>query len=1420
MLTAFQTLMTLTLHMDNTEDENLSDEVVRENQSTEETTEKLADSNQTKAESEPSQETTETDQDTETQTEGSDEADDKSLAEGDSPETQKKQGESDAGEAETPIETSGTLAEVEGEAEKEAEVESPAADEDAEVTAEPEAETEQDAPPDAAEVEGTDAAEAEAEPPAADEDAEIAEPEAEVEQEVPADAAEVEGADEAEAEAEPPAADEAAQVAAEPEAAAEQEAPFDEAEVEGADEAEAEVEPPAADESDEVEAGPEAETEEAPAPDESEEVVEMALGLGVIDEVYNFVSEFRTSQISNVEEASAGTQDSAGGVKKAALFEHPRAEGEARIEYELTLPQLASNEKLFLHFSIGLRDGIDFDYPLTKPDGVRFAIEISGERRFEDFSIACQWDEHVIDLSDDADRQIQVAFLTDCNGGGNTNFDWALWGNPRLLKVTRVSLPIKVGEAESKMMGGLAIGLLDGEFPELSASEFALDAYIPASEIADEISGRMARDKTDKPIVELTLYAEQPQLEIVTVGPTSALIPAGEDFELQCTVRNNGLVPLATINQANVSLNRIKLRRGRHTQALKTLNSGEETTFVWQIRSFSRQTVTSISVSLRYQTPTGEIRQKVEIDIEIRPAIPKLSAQISRELNTREWDGHVVTENRNLRAFFVRGREGFEYYVLFAAKGGYYRQIAVSNAISEIRYRDAQGNIQQARITPSTYRLAGNNQGESIVLLSCEVQDADGVRWSYEGRFSLSEDSKHLKTEHRLVTDGKRELIVFRGPMLYAGDWTFGENKTFALFPGLEFLENGECSSNTRDAEAPLNNRLVPHPYKITIPLMAVEHKKSLVGLVWNPLETWDGEHNMLSAVFASPNGYNHQKNHLMGLFLPTSPDWVDENSLEASTPYVLEANCPITLKAQIILDGNASILEATSLWTDAYGMPEPLEAPRSDEEELLLSRHGFMHTVWDEERGKSRHCVDQAPGNAPGFATLLWYDYLVQTQDHTVKDESVKQRVFEIAQNTIRESGAGSLISPALCHILKWEFPFYYGHVEAGLDRLKAVMRGLMETQESDGSWGFHPTTDRTKTLGKEGDVVLGTCAHSALMLLKHARITGDEETLAAGLKALRFMERFKVPRGAQAWECPLYEPDLLASTYAVGAYVEAYEIAGENRYLVHAEYWAEAGLPFLYFWNLPDRPGMRFASIPVFGTTFHTQPWFGVPVQWNGLVFAYYLQHLARHSNRRPWVQIADGITVSAMYQQWTEGELKGTYPDGFYSFCTEGRGAHINPEDIMMNLYALRGLDPDISTAIIRHESGRVHLSTGAKIESVARDDSGKLDFKLKYVQHETCYTIITGYGGKFRFAESSAEPAPRPAVVRDRNGEITSVDNLESVESGWLYREEKDIIFIKYKHPTGEIDFQVLPSAEEGAEAEGASQSVSPIPEDQE
>ena len=222
----------------------------------------------------------------------------------------------------------------------------------------------------------------------------------------------------------------------------------------------------------------EGEAEEAIVTDSEEETIEDAgvpLTFGVIDEVYNFVNEFQHSQSSDAEKTSASTQDSSGGVKKAALFEHPPAEGYTRIQYEVSLPQMESNENLILHFSIGLRDGIDFELPHTKPDGVQFAVEISDERRFEGVSEACRWDEcHIIDLSDFAGSTVQVTFLTNCNGAGNTNYDWALWGNPRVLKLMRTSLLLEKGEDEPRLRRGLALGLLEGETPELSVTEFDL----------------------------------------------------------------------------------------------------------------------------------------------------------------------------------------------------------------------------------------------------------------------------------------------------------------------------------------------------------------------------------------------------------------------------------------------------------------------------------------------------------------------------------------------------------------------------------------------------------------------------------------------------------------------------------------------------------------------------------------------------------------------------------------------------------------------------------------------------------------------------------------------------------------------------------------------------------------------------------
>ena len=1182
-------------------------------------------------------------------------------------------------------------------------------------------------------------------------------------------------------------------------------------------------------ETQETDGGDDSETE-ATAPEAEQETP--PIELGIIEEIYDFVEMFEHSTVSGTDQASVSGTDCSGGVTKPAIFEHPTPTETAKIDYTLSLPDVDEKEKLFLHFSIGLRDGVVFDDADRKVGGVKFAIEIfdllntdletAPEKCFESVASECQWVEESIELTSYAGKEIVVSFLTECNIEGNSNYAWALWGKPQLRKLKQTRLRKGKRDPEPELQCGIAI--LHASNDTIQLREFSQPT---STTVSDLVNICLESHESVEPLVKISLYAAQPKLEIVNVGATAAVVAAGEDFEVQCTLRNIGTAPLGKADTARISINGIKLRRGRPRQTIKEIEPGEEASVFWIARRFPNPTVASLSVSLKCQTSAGEERQTAQESVSVLPEPPKLTAKVMKELHTYTENGSVVLGNRHLRIVFVRGTEatskiknknnqethlldekvegGFAYYIIFAAKGGNYQQVATCPALSEVVYLDASQGRQTSQLSPTDYQLAGNNQGESIVRLSGSDTDVDGVEWTYEMQWTLGESATRVKTEYQLQTDGSRELLAFRGPMLYAGQGRNRERKTAALFPGLEFLENNERSSSTRDAAPPFDNRLVPHPYKVTVPVMAVEMQKSVVGIIWNPLQTWDGENQMLSAVFASPNWHQYQKNHALGVFVPTVPVWVPENQTEASIPYPLTPSRPVSIKTEIIVDGNASISDAIAHWNDAYGVPEPLSPPRSDEEEVLLSRHGFMQTTWDEATRKSRHCVDWAPHNEPGFGTLLWYDYLV------TKEEHVKERVLEIAKNTITESGAGGLAARGSCHILRWEFPFYIGNINAALSYMEAEAQQRIATQESDGSWRWQPTNEKTTSLGKAGEAVLGTCAESALLLLKHARITGSKTSREAGLKALEFTQQFSLPRGAQMWECPMYQPDVLAAAHAIGAYIEAYELTAEKKHLKRATYWAVTALPFLYHWHLPDRPGMQFASIPVFGTSFYTHPWFGVPVQWNGLVLAYYLQRLNQHTEDDRWLQIAEGITVSAMYQQWEDGELKGTYPDGFYGFCTEGKGPHLNPEDIMVNVYTLRGLDPGIKTAI----AGEIHLSSGAMVDRLTLTNNGHLNWQLSYAANETSYTLIVGYGRapqalRARYQLSSPPDVPSTTdtdtSVEDSESvnipdkyaevEIAGVQTLEDVESGWLYIEDKDAILVKYQHTVTDVQFELL------------------------
>ena len=587
------------------------------------------------------------------------------------------------------------------------------------------------------------------------------------------------------------------------------------------------------------------ETDETDKSDDAETAPERPqLELGIVEEIYDFVERFGQSTVSGTEQASASGTDCAGGVTKPAIFEHPTPTETAKIDYTLSLPDVDDQEKLFLHFSIGLRDGIVFDDEARQPGGVKFAIEVFDlhdnvgleavpDRCFEAVSTACRWTEKGVDLTHYAGKEIVVSFLTECNVEGNSNYAWALWGKPQLRKLKQTALRKAKRDSEPELRCGIAILHFNDERTQLL--EFNQPTSTAVSALTDFCLESIG---SEEPPVKISLYTALPKLEIVSVGATTAIVAAGEDFEVQCTLRNTGTAPLGKTDDVRISINGVKLRRGRPRQIVKALEPGEETSLFWVARRFPQPTVATASVSLKCQTAAGEARDTVQGSIPIRTAAPKLESKVVKELYTyTAEDGSVVMGNKNLRILFVRGPEttqktgngdakdtadldenatdsGFEYYVLSVAKGGNYQQVATCPALSEVTYLDASQNRQTVQLVPTVSQLAGNNRGESIIRLSGADTDADGVKWNYEMQWMLDEDAKRIKTESQLQTDGNRELLAFRGPMLYAGQGRNREKKTAALFPGLEFLESDERSSNARDAAPPLDNRLVPHPYK------------------------------------------------------------------------------------------------------------------------------------------------------------------------------------------------------------------------------------------------------------------------------------------------------------------------------------------------------------------------------------------------------------------------------------------------------------------------------------------------------------------------------------------------------------------------------------------------------------------------------
>ncbi len=802
-----------------------------------------------------------------------------------------------------------------------------------------------------------------------------------------------------------------------------------------------------------------------------------------------------------------------------------------------------------------------------------------------------------------------------------------------------------------------------------------------------------------------------PRIEMVRLSPSAPFANVGEELTVRARLKNSGDQQGAASLQLHCPEGVTLVGRKAQTIAV---DPNQEMSAEWKVTSTQ-----NLAATLRCEMKQGQVLNTV-----------------ARWFNSDSGQSHII-EGGGWRALFVQSNGGVEAIEFQASVNHKKRSAAWSPLLGMVKVVNDKVH--------STYPIHGVGPvvvSDDHLRLETTWRGGDGVDWRYQLDARRLAAPDVLQFDVALQGDGGR-LTYLSGPELYLGERSFGREKDLAVFPGVEYLDRDAVSSSDAVARPPVRDHYRPHPFKVTIPLMALTQDDLLISLLWPPTFSWGRGQHTLSPTFAAPNRFDNQDNHRFGVFAPSVPDYVLENGDAAHEPYVIQPGETVRLQYAVSIDESDDPMDAVDVWTDLYQrgeLPEPMKPPRSYEDTIRVSRQAYMDTCWDVEKNGWGHCVGWAAHPSGGMLALLDFDRFL-TGDG---DPALARRIKRVKNHIVDTQGEAGLANPAGCHVMIEEAAFYWGVVGDVLPNWRRQACSLMAGQNPDGSWGFNPTKPEQQDLGKQGEVVSGTIAPNAMRLLRYARITGDAKAAHAGFKALDALNSLRAPRGSQGWECPLAAADIMVCGYAARANLDAYQITSNRGYLDQAAYWARAGLAFHYLWDLKGRPLQRYATIPIFGTTFFTHSWRGVPVQWCGLVYSYALQELAHYDDRYDWRRAAEGIINSAIWQQLTDGPYAGTLPDSYGDYFITARGAYINPENIMTNLHMLQGNSLNIDTKFVgRPAPDGLRVSANATIESVKKQGR-QFEFSLASNPERTTSVMISNLGDEVKGVQQNGEP----------------------------------------------------------------------------
>lgn len=553
---------------------------------------------------------------------------------------------------------------------------------------------------------------------------------------------------------------------------------------------------------------------------------------------------------------------------------------------------------------------------------------------------------------------------------------------------------------------------------------------------------------------------------------------------------------------------------------------------------------------------------------------------------------------------------------------------------------------------------------------------------------TLAQNEPVIYLHYRLKATGNYYARYIRGPWLKVGEASFGTLKDDSMLPGVDWPISDEWSSGIDWFKDPWALRSVPHPYKVTAPLMALSYRGTGIGLAWDPNQVATRWFNYRThrpqPVFATPNFIDRMNNNLMGLMIPDASIEGYENEVVATQPLELKIGQMINFDAEIWLsEGNS--MDVMVDWVKRHGLPEPSPSRWNYEETLNRIAMAYNTNLWHEREGFG---IKQSDGDRVSRSVPSWMNrYLKENKGSSLTKELQKKVDWCLSQTKSSEKNNNNAIKEPL------------------------QKRGdeLISIQREDGSFYFDPegrhyrkddfiiATSFIEPMGHAYDTALDIVILPALELLDIARETGIKKYEEAAKKALEYCMEMVRPEGGDFWETPLHAANLFAAGHAAIAYYEGYKTFKEDRYLQKAIYWIRTLLPFTHLWQ-PDDIEMLYNTKPVLSSSdWYFANWVRDHVQWEVLsVFASSAGRGIRWDkidSEIDWKRYHQGITNAAIrwinlhtdnnwrphnipstYENYLNGDFDYCYPDTHNSTTGNYGGMFIMPDPIVINIYSV--------------------------------------------------------------------------------------------------------------------------------------------------